>query len=66
MPDIPGMPKHLDDACDTIDACIFTGDLFYADTKALADFEVYLARWQRGIASIKDFLVMEEDQWNSL
>lgn len=54
------MPDYLDDVCDTIDASIFTGDLFYSDPKALAEFETYLARWQRGIASIKEFLATQE------
>lgn len=57
-----GMPAYLDDACDTVDAAIFTGDIFYADPKALADFEVYLARWQRGIKEIKEFWAEQQEQ----
>lgn len=57
-----GMPDYLDAACDTVDAAIFTGDLFYADAAALDQFEVYLARWQRGIRSIKEFWAEQQEQ----
>lgn len=57
-----GLPAHIDDACDTIDAAIFTGDIFYADATALDQFEVYLARWQRGIRSIKEFWAEQQEE----
>lgn len=54
------LPTHIDDACDEIDAAIFTGDLFYTDPTALAELEVYINRWKRGLDSIKQFI--EDDE----
>lgn len=53
------LPNHVFDACDDIDATVFTGDLFYDDKDALDEFEMYVALVQRGIASIRQFHIDE-------
>lgn len=39
------MNNHFSEACDSVDACIFSGDALYSD-KGLAEFKEYIARWQ--------------------
>lgn len=43
-----GMNKFLEDACEEVDACVFSGDsLFDPDNRA--EFRKYLERWLRAI-----------------
>lgn len=41
------MPDHFEDACDTVDAMVFSGDQLL-DPENLKRFREYLARWGRG------------------
>lgn len=42
------MNKFLEDACEEVDACVFSGDsLFDPDNRA--EFRKYLERWLRAI-----------------
>lgn len=41
---------HVEDALDTIDAAVFTGDSF-TSPEALARLEHYIGRWQREMAN---------------
>jgi hypothetical protein len=47
------LPDWLDEACDTVDAAIFTGDTL-ADSEALKTFSEHLERWSRGVKEWKD------------
>jgi len=40
------MNKHLEDACEGVDAAVFTGDALHTDLAALKE---YVGRWQRAI-----------------
>ncbi len=46
------MKKYLDDALDTVDAAIFTGDDFQ-DRENIAAFREMMARWTREINGIE-------------
>lgn len=55
------LPTHIDEACDEIDAALFTGDTFH-DHEMITELEAYLSRWQREIAATKKFLKEVEDE----
>ena len=42
------MSGHLTDACEAVDAAIFSGDVLYRADQ-LATLKQYMARWQRAI-----------------
>jgi ADP-dependent phosphofructokinase/glucokinase len=42
--------KYLEEACEQIDAAIFSGDLLFdRDTTYVKEFKEYLGRWNRAI-----------------
>lgn len=47
------MPKYLDDACDSIDAAVFSGD-FLHDQSARKEFREYVDRWTREMDQLDD------------
>lgn len=49
------LPNHIDNACDEIDAALFTGDTFH-DRKCIQELESYMARWQRGLENAKEIV----------
>ncbi len=48
-----GMPKDLDEHCDSIDAALFTGDAFH-DEAAREELWAYIGRWTRELEAISD------------
>lgn len=46
------VPQYLEQACEDIDAGIFTGDVLYQPDQ-MAHLEQYVGRWQRAIAERK-------------
>ena len=43
------IPKYIDEALDTVDAAIFTGDCFDNNPDRLNELEKYIERWAREI-----------------
>jgi len=43
----------LEEALDTVDAYVFTGDILYTDPSAIKSIEEYMGRWKREIATIE-------------
>ena len=41
------MDHHYEEACESVDASVFSGDLLYT---GLAEFKEYLGRWNRAVA----------------
>lgn len=50
--------QHLEDACDGIDAAIFSGDLLYCPDE-LEFLEQHIDRWQREIARHKAIAALD-------
>lgn len=57
------MPIYLDDACDLVDACFFTGDTFF-DEEVMKEMEFYLNRWNKKIIELKE--IQEEIKLNDV
>lgn len=55
------MNEHEGEICDDLDASIFSGDSFHNEA-ALRELEHYLARWQRGVAAIREMLTTPDDE----
>ena len=47
------MNHHHHDACDRMDACVFTGDILYTK-ESLEQFKEYVARWSRAIQEAEE------------
>lgn len=47
------MNKWLKDACENIDAAVFSGDALF-DEETRKDFKAYIASWQRAVTQIDD------------
>lgn len=52
------MNENEDEACDNVDACVFTGDMLYRPA-ARARFIAYLESWQRAVEASADEVVEE-------
>ncbi len=46
------LPDHIEQACDMIDAVLFTGTSFYDNTN-LKELRNYLKRWEKEMQSIE-------------
>lgn len=44
------MNRYLKEACESLDASVFSGEVFY-DNESRNELKEYIARWQRAIAS---------------
>ena len=53
------MRKYIEDACEEIDAAMFTGDAFL-DEDHRKELTEYIERWQRGLKRI-DIMVNSEE-----
>ena len=53
-------PQYLFDACENIDAGVFSGDLLYQPDQ-LAHLKQYVGRWQRAIAEREANQTEEEE-----
>lgn len=56
-----GIPKHIHEACDTIDAGMFTGDIF-DDAISRDTLRDWIARWEREMKRL-DELEVEWDEY---
>ncbi len=52
--------KNIEEACEEIDAGFFSSDAFF-DKQSVEDMEVYIGRWQRQIAVIKEANYYEDE-----
>lgn len=50
------MPKYLEDACEEIDAAVFSGDAMF-DPLTLIEFEIYLGRWTRKLDDFRNAII---------
>jgi len=50
------MDYHHEEACESVDASVFSGDLLYT---SLAEFKEYLGRWNRAVAEYERLEVEE-------
>jgi len=48
-----GMPEYLFEACDTIDASVFSGDCLHTP-KAIEEFKLFVERWKNQIPVIEE------------
>lgn len=46
------IPDHLEEACETIDAALCTGDAFHRDTDARKSLREYMTRWRYHLSVI--------------
>lgn len=53
------MRKYLEDACEQIDAAMFSGDAFL-DEDHRKELTLYIERWQRELKSIDTMVNSEE------
>ena len=53
------MIAEIENACEEIDAAMFTGDTFHSEP-ALNELEFYVGRWRREMERIK--IMIEEEQ----
>lgn len=51
--------KHLEDACETIDASVFSGDLLY-DEERMEALQHYMDRWDRAMVKHESATLKEE------
>ena len=49
------MNEHLFSACESVDACVFSGDSLYEEENRVK-LKEYIARWQRAIESCEQIL----------
>ena len=50
--------RHVESACQEIDAAFFSGDSFLTE-EAMRRMEYFIGRWQREMASIREMLKEE-------
>jgi hypothetical protein len=58
------MNRHLHDACESVDASVFSGDVLYDDASRAA-LKDYVGRWTRAIAA-HEALEAQDDGMDSM
>lgn len=48
LPPFDSLRPHVEDACETLDAAIFSGDVIYNDVER-KELRAYVERWMRAI-----------------
>lgn len=53
--------QYTVDACESIDASVFSGELLF-DDESIAQLEEYMGRWQRAIARQRELNAKQDAQ----